>query len=86
MPDAGCTERPASGDFVCSTKSPWKDRPRHKSPICGSDYSAQTMKFLARTERPAWFRATGELTLTLGDYEAMAHLGDYYAEKLPRRL
>jgi hypothetical protein len=42
-------------------------------------HAAATLKLVAGL-RPAG--SNKELRLTLGDYEAMAHLGDYYAEKI----
>ena len=69
----------------------WRYRLLNRQPMEGqtppqvadalSGYSAQTMKVLAEIRAVA---AAGdrELILTLGDFQAMAHLGDYYAEKI----
>jgi len=43
-------------------------------------YAAQTLQLVSEL-RPRE-GANKELRLTLGDFEAMAHLGDYYAEKI----
>jgi hypothetical protein len=66
----------------------WRDRLRDGKPMEGitplqvaaalQEHAAATMKLVAEL-RPA---NTKELRLTLGDYEAMAHLGNYYAEKI----
>ena len=66
----------------------WRDRLRDGKPMEGitplqvaaalQEHAAATLKLVAEL-RPA---NTKELRLTLGDYEAMAHLGNYYAEKI----
>jgi hypothetical protein len=66
----------------------WRDRVRDGKPMEGvtpiqvatalEGHAAAALKLVAEL-RPA---KTKELRLTLGDYEAMAHLGNYYAEKI----
>jgi len=80
MPDAG----------VINVRQ-WRFRLLNNQPMQGqtppqvaealSKYAADTMKLLAEL-RPVAAKTDRELALTLGDYEAMAHLGDYYAEKI----
>jgi hypothetical protein len=80
MPDAG----------VLNVRE-WRFRVLNNKPMDGqtppqvadalSGYSAETMRLLAELRRAADAKDR-ELALTLGDYQAMAHLGDYYAEKI----
>jgi hypothetical protein len=76
---------PGSGILNIRT---WRERVRDGKPMNGitpiqvaaalEEHAAAALK-LAAELRPA---KTKELRLTLGDYEAMAHLGNYYAEKI----
>ena len=66
----------------------WRDRLRDGKPMEGitplqvasalQEHAAATLKLVGEL-RPT---NSKELRLTLGDYEAMAHLGNYYAEKI----
>jgi hypothetical protein len=66
----------------------WRDRMRDGKPMAGitpievasalEAHAAATLKLVAGL-RPA---KSEELRMILGDYEAMAHLGNYYAEKI----
>ena len=66
----------------------WRDRVRDGKPMGGitplevatalKGHAAATLKLVGEL-RPA---ESKELRQTLGDYEAMAHLGNYYAEKI----
>ena len=73
----------------------WRDRVRDGKPMGGmtpvevaaalEEHAAATLKLAAEVGQadPAGTPpANRELRLTLGDYEAMAHLGNYYAEKI----
>ena len=69
----------------------WRDRVRDGKPMEGitplqvaaalEGHAAATLKLIAEVGQ-ALPPANRELRLTLGDYEAMAHLGNYYAEKI----
>jgi hypothetical protein len=75
----------------------WRDRLRDGTPMDGvtplqvaaalQGHAAATLKLIAELKvgqagYPLGPPASRELRLTLGDYEAMAHLGNYYAEKI----
>ena len=77
MPGAGVLNI-ARGAIACGDGKPMEGITPLQVAAALQEHAAATLKLVAEL-RPA---NTKELRLTLGDYEAMAHLGNYYAEKI----